>query len=349
MPTGVRERSAALHELHAQLAAGGGFTELTGLAQPASEEERAAGVRAYHRLVRICHPDLCSGEAELAGETFTQLQAAWGAWEQPQVVLQTRTGRYEVGARRWGGEVCAVFAVTPAPAETEVSLRLPHSPDSNDLMVAEAQALRRLGREAGAQASYFPALTEQIRHRDETGAERRVNIITRVCGLVSLAEVRDTYPDGVDPRDAAWMWRRGLVALGAAHRAGLVHSSPWPEHIWIQPREHGVVLDGWWYSTEAGGRLSAALTSRVGEYPGEMLVEATAGPGEDIFILTKAMAELIGERMPAPLQRFVRGCTLGRSQRPQDAWSVLAELDDLLERMWGRRRFREFSMPEVSG
>ncbi len=33
------------------------------------------------------------------------------------------------------------------------------------------------------------------------------------------------------------------------------------------------------------------------------------------------------------------------SRRPQDAWRLLAELDDLLGRLYGPRRFRPFAMP----
>jgi hypothetical protein len=39
-------------------------------------------------------------------------------------------------------------------------------------------------------------------------------------------------------------------------------------------------------------------------------------------------------------------CTLpAQSRRPSDAWRLLAELDELLERLYGRRRFRPFHLP----
>jgi hypothetical protein len=49
------------------------------------------------------------------------------------------------------------------------------------------------------------------------------------------------------------------------------------------------------------------------------------------------------------LATFGRGCAMGaRSRRPEDAHALLAEFDDLLERMWGARTYHEFSMPGPS-
>jgi hypothetical protein len=58
------------------------------------------------------------------------------------------------------------------------------------------------------------------------------------------------------------------------------------------------------------------------------------------------MAGLIGGRAPARLAAFARGCLLASpGRRPQDAWRLLTELDELLERPYGPRRFRPFAMP----
>ncbi|MGH3238625.1 MAG: adenylosuccinate synthetase, partial [Streptosporangiaceae bacterium] len=63
-------------------------------------------------------------------------------------------------------------------------------------------------------------------HREpRSGIQRHLNLIGRLTGFRSLAEVRAAFPAGIDPRDAAWMWRRLLVAAGAAHRAGVIHGA----------------------------------------------------------------------------------------------------------------------------
>jgi hypothetical protein len=64
---------------------------------------------------------------------------------------------------------------------------------------------------------------------DEQLGRRHANLIGRLTGFHSLAEVRAAFPAGIDPQDAAWMWRRLLVAVGAAHRAGVIHGAVLPE------------------------------------------------------------------------------------------------------------------------
>ena len=60
----------------------------------------------------------------------------------------------------------------------------------------------------------------------------------------SLAQVHAAYPRGLDPRDAAWMWRRLLVALGTVHAAGVVHGAVLPDHVLIHPDLHDTLI-GW--------------------------------------------------------------------------------------------------------
>jgi hypothetical protein len=56
--------------------------------------------------------------------------------------------------------------------------------------------------------------------------------------------------------------------------------------------------------------------------------------------------ELMGDQAPAPLRAFLRGCPLPVPEaRPRDAWLLLAELDDILDRLYGPRTFRPFTMP----
>ena len=136
-------------------------------------------------------------------------------------------------------------------------------------------------------------------------------MIARLDGFRNLAEVRDAFPGGVDPRDAAWMWRRLLVAVGAAHRAGLIHGAVLPEHVMIHPGEHGLVLVDWCYSGPVPAvRLRTAVRRYLDWYPPEVLAGEPAGPDLDIWLATRCMTELVGPRMPAPMAAFARGCLL---------------------------------------
>jgi hypothetical protein len=210
-------------------------------------------------------------------------------------------------------------------------LKLPRRPANNDLMAREADALRTLADTADPRyLPYVPRLVDSFTHEDTaTGARRRVNVVAAAPGLRSLAEVGRAHP-----RDAAWIWRRLLVALGLAHRAGLVHGAVLPTHVLIEPAQRGVVLVDWCYAVEVGEPVPALVPEYTDWYPAEVPGRSAAGPGTDIAMAARCMTWLMGERAPEPLRRFASGCALPKlRQRPDDAWRLLAELDELLEKL----------------
>ena len=144
------------------------------------------------------------------------------------------------------------------------------------------------------------------------------------------------------------MWRRLLVAIGGAHRAGVIHGAVLPEHVLIHPAEHGLVLvDSARLGFRAGGGVRAIVRRYQRWYPPEGPGGDPVGPDLDIWLATRCMAELIGGRAPARMAAFARGCLLASpDRRPQDAWRLLAELDEMLERLYGPLgKFRPFAMP----
>ena len=286
--------------------------------------------RRYRRLARLTHPDACPGDRRAAA-AFAKLAALWRRYGEECGPLVAR------------GDIANLYRVRPG------LLKLARDPADNDLMRREAAALTQLRAEAEPRLrAYFPRLV-QTRRRQEPGSgiQRHANVIGWLPGFVSLAEVSAAFPAGVDARDAAWMWRRLLVAIGAAHRAGIIHGAVLPEHVLIQPAEHGLVLIDWCYSVPApAGRLAAVPGRCRARYPPEVLAGQPAGPDLDIWLATRCMTELTGAARPDPLTSFAAGCTLaGPRRRPDDAWQLLGEFDDLLERLYGPRRFRPFAMP----
>jgi hypothetical protein len=309
---------------------------------PGAEAEAA---RRYRRLARLVHPDASPGDPR-AEPAFTKLADLW----------QRHQGRGAAAGSGYGtlvarGDIANLYATTGG------LLKIARDPADNDLMRHEAAALRQLAGVPDRFRAYFPQLIRAERHTDpHTGLVRRANVLARLDGFRTLAEVGAAFPGGVDPRDAAWMWRRLLVAVGASARAGVVHGAVVPEHVLIHPAEHGLVLADWCYSVRGvpgpcgwavpAGRLQAAPGRYRSWYPPEVLTGQPAGPDLDIWLATRCMTELAGPRMPAPLAAFARGCQLASPRRrPQDAWALLAELDDLLGQLYGPRRFRPFAIP----
>ncbi len=296
--------------------------------------------RRYRELVAALHPDrldrAAPGVRAEATEAFVRVTTRWRA--RRVTVLRG----YRCGRPSHSGDLADLYDVG-----SDRLLKLPRDPSDNDLLAREQRALRRLAAQGDPRwLPYVPRLVDSFAHRDAaTGAERLVTVLATAPGLHSLVEVRRAYPDGLDGRDVAWMWRRLLVALGLAHRAGVVHGAVLPPHVLIEPDAHGVVLVDWCFSTEPDGVVPALVPDYQDWYPAEVTDRRPAGPGTDIAMAARCMTWLMGRRAPGELLAFAGGCQqrLLRA-RPDDAWRLLGELDEVLHRLYGPRTFRPFTL-----
>lgn len=295
--------------------------DLFGLTDPA---------RSYRRLARLTHPDSSADQAATC-RAFEKLSALWAQYRD---VCATPVA---------SGDIANLYRTGDGV------LKLARDPADNDLIDREAVALTLLRALGDTRfLAYVPRLLRGERQRDpDTGVVRRASVLGWLDGFVSLADVRRAYPGGLDPRDAAWMWRRLLVALGFAHRAGVIHGAVLPPHVMVHPAEHGLVLVDWCYSAGRAGPAPSipAIVERYRDwYPDEVLAREEPGPATDIYLATRCMTGLM-DSPGRPLSAFARGCLLRQpSRRPQDAWRLIGELDEHLGRLYGPRTFRPFTM-----
>ena len=344
------------------------FGKLVGTPEEMLEE----GQVLFRQMAKVTHPDLYAATAERtrANQVFTQLSRLWeqarakiasGTYgvqsDVTPFTLHTSTTTCTVTRLLARGDICALYAGHAVGLGPRV-LKIPLQPTDNDLLANEARILKRLQANRDyARLRYFVSqLTEHFAYQEtRAGITRQINMLTYLDGLYTLKEVRAAYPQGVDPRDMAWMWRRLLVALGFAHASGVVHGAALPPHILIQPREHGVVLIDWCYAVREGERISAISSAYRAWYPAEVFAHEEPLPGLDIAMAARCMVELLGgdplkQTLPASvpwqLASYLQGCMLANpSQRPQDARRLLSDFDELIARLWGARAFRAFVMP----
>lgn len=249
-------------------------------------DDEAEAARRYRRLARLVHPDATGGRTR---DAFIRLNDLWRGYRGGDpATITTRRHAYRLEGGAIGGDLAELYRARVGPGR-DVLLKMPRDPRDGDLVEREAVALRQLPKDGdGKFLPYVPRLVESFRHRDAaTGAQRQVNVIAALDGFHSLAEVGRAYPDGVDPRDAAWMWRRLLVGLGFAHRAGVLHGAVLPDHVLIHPEEHGLVLVDWCYSvpgcyahTDPSGRVPAMVDRYAGLVPARGAGTADGEPGD---------------------------------------------------------------------
>ena len=282
-----------------------------------------AAVKLHRRLAVLTHPDTNPA----AGDVFARLEELWDAY-----------GKLEPAVIH--GDIADLF-----PQADKTLAKYPRQPADNDLMTAEATALKSL--RDSKYPVYFPQLVSSVRQRDPgTGAVRRVNMLTALDGFYDMTDVETAYPYGLHPRDAAWMWRRLLAAIGTAQETGLVHGAVLPEHVMIHPGEHGLVLVDWCYSVPSGEKMRAIVERYRDWYPPEVFRGEPATAAMDIYMSAGLMLHMMGSKAPKQLTAFANGCRFSNpASRPDHAWGLLKEFDELLERLFGPPKRHEFIMP----
>ncbi len=356
--------------------------EIFGDLQGTPTEKLAAARKVFLHIAKIVHPDTHSGttEEEQAHTSFKKLALFWeqaqakiengtyaakeAAGTSAPFTIRTATSEYTLQRLLWRGDLCNLYAGTTSSAtgKKQIILKVPVSPQDNDLSANEARVLRHLRASSDYPLArpFVSQLIDAFPYEEQTtGIMRRITVLSHVNGLFSLKEVKEAYPRGIDAKDMAWIWRRVLLALDFAHTNKLIHGGVLPTHILIHPEQHGVVLIDWSYAvldpSATHTWISAISADYRAWYPAEVFARQEPQPGLDIYMAASCMIDLLGgdpqqHSMPAhvpwQIQNHLQGCALPH-QHPQDARVLLQEFDELLERLWGPRTFHVFSMPRV--
>jgi hypothetical protein len=317
----------------------------------------------YRRLAKVVHPDRHDG-AEKAVLAFRRLDTlyararaliaagTYGEDRAPTVTIRTKRREYAVSRKVSAGEICDVFECDYGDGFRRAVVKVARHPRDNDLVQAEAATLRRLRKALDDRwLPFLPEPVDLLGWKASGGIVRRGLVLERLDGFYPLDAVVDAHPGGVDPRDMAWVWRRLLAILGAAHEQGVVHGAVVPSSVLIHPGKHGLVLADWSYAVDAGGRPRVVSRRYRSFYPPE-LADRRLGPEADIFMGARTMLALVGGSssvpplsLPAPMRAFFRACALPERSRPDDAWGLQQTFDDVLYRLYGPRKFRPFAMP----
>lgn len=307
--------------------------------------------KRYRALAVIVHPDKNPGEEDRAKGAFARLQEMWRRFEQgdldPVYTFTTKRSRYTAAGPVLVDASCQVYAVQEPESEFNTFIRVPRAPRSDDLMQREATALRRF---AGKHddwdfpLAFVPHLQEVARSQDG----RRFHVVRQATGLRTLHDLHTRLPAGVKLRDLAWMMRRVLTALAAAHKDGVAYGAPVPSNVAIQSELHGVVLTNWTSSADlrSAERVLCVDPRYKSLIAPEVLRREPATPASDLYTFSRTFKLLAGDYATPWFNAFVRGCSLERpTLRPQSAFDLREEFDDLLERAFGPRRFRPFVWP----
>lgn len=353
-----------------------------GILAPPESSQRDAIAIGYKRVVIVVHPDKHAGTphesiakdlfrrlTELKDQALRKVEAnTYGkkdvaAPEEKKpagpIVVEIKKRRYVLEDVLYHGDIADLYACSWEGGKHRGLFKIVKNAGDNDLVENEGRMLEKLGMaEERPESVYklFPRLHDSFTLKGKSGS-RRVVVIGHYPNHLSLAEIIEAFPDGIDFRDAAWMWKRMLYAVGHAHHRGIMHGGITPDHVLVHPVEHGAkILD--WTSAVDTGHVKLVSKKWKDNYPPEVLAKRSASAATDIYMVSACIEELLGLQaakhegsgVPPAICDFLKSCLIpAQGRRPNDAWQLHEDLDELLKALVGKRKYREFKMPDHAG
>ena len=289
-----------IETIHARLMTASAPEDFFGPPRAAPDETRKAITKHFRDVVMVVHPDKYTKDKPkrraLAQAAFIKLGAlkndamaklAHGTYGNKHVAvpkpppprtapmtLKVRDKTYVIKELLWKGDISDLYACTiMGKTPVEAVFKLAANPSCNDLLETEACVLKALYPLKQADTGNYRFLPKLLDSFQTTGPGglRRGNVLMRLDKTVSLAEILTAYSKGIDFRDAVWMYKRLLTAVGEAERQGYVHGAVLPPHVLIYPENHGGRLIDWCYAVKPGMPVRAISPAWRAYYAPEVL------------------------------------------------------------------------------
>jgi hypothetical protein len=313
--------------------------------------------RVYLMYARKVHPDMFQEDAHkvLAQKAFAHLADLKDLSEgkaAPSVAAKAKANDKRIRTKKHTYDLKVIFhkndtftkyTTTYDDGHKEALLAILNDPQDMDLAENHVEAVKKLNEEIPDQYKlFYPAFIENFKFRDEqTGVERLIVATEEDPGFRTMADIFEVYPKGIGGRDVAWIFRRMLVAVGNAHDIGLVNGAPNVDAFMVHDEKHGIVLTDWQYSVPLGTPLKAVPSAYKDIYPKYALEKEPVDDRLDIHIIATMAERLLADTEPRQLFAFFKGCKLANVPR---AAVLLAEFDKLIDRLYGERKFNQFTL-----
>lgn len=340
--------------------------------------QRHAVAFLYRSWSKVVHPDFYSGaDRELAERVFRRIteykdlamrKIEADRYGKPDAILprkvhvKIKTREYTVDALLATGDYADIYRCTwmvdgCASDPNDVGVfKIVKSPADNDLADDEATMLNKVmsaSKANDAFCQYFPRPRDRFTLKGSSGQHRRVIVLELLDTYIPMSTIFGLCPDGLDFRDVVWMYKRVLAGLGFAHRAGVIHGAVIPPHLMVHPVTHGAKIIDWSAAT-TGAPVKYVSAKYRDFYAPEVLDKKPPSPATDIFMAAKCAVSLMrgqSKHLPIPtaIRRFFDGCLfVNPSRRPQDAWALHEEFDELLLKVVGPRKYRPLRIPGMA-
>ena len=223
-----------------------------------------------------------------------------------------------------------------------------------DLIKTEATTLKKMyeSKDIKNFGKYLPKLIDTIKVN-----EKLANIFEYAPKTFTLEQVLQAYPDGLDGKTVAWMWRRMLEVVSWAHGMNIVHGAIIPSNILIRPEDHGLILLDWCYSVPMRSNGRAYVEKYKDFFPPELFRKMPLDGGADLYMIAMCVKALFRgwttidklkwlAKDPKLMTGVADSCLLASPRsRAADTWEVYENLATNLAKLYGPPKFIPFEMP----
>lgn len=335
----------------------------------------------YRKISAKVHPDIWMSDSNnkiVAEELFKKL----GEWNEKalvklkrgkygdkksidDVVITTKKNIYTINQRLFDGDICQIYGGFDKN-KTGVYVKIVKDAANNDLLINETETLNFLWNDAltknlDVMAHIRPLHLDSFEFQ-QGKCRKRAIIFSPMKECFSLEEIIKEYPNGLDIKDAAWMWNRLLGALMVPSQCGVVHGSVIPSNFLVYPdptneklTHNGVLID-WAFSVKSGECISVISSSYKDFYPKEVLNKTPVDKSTDVYMAAMCLIKLLNgdvktktlpTSVPMPVVGLIRACLLSQVYRIKDVFELYKDFNDVLKSLYGDRKFRKFSMPKL--
>lgn len=270
----------------------------------------------------LSHPDKTRKDSSFYFTEFTRLHEL-------SLTPLVYAGKYPLLQQLKSGDLRQIYRSN----DLIVKLPLVQNKSANRLVKKEIANIDFLrGSASGlSMLKYLPEIVANFSH------DSKEVVVCKHDGLVTLADIKLQFPDGLQGRHIGWICKRMLSVAAFVHECGYTHGAITPEHFMINPITHGGVLVGWIHAEKHGEKIKTIPSSRRGMYPESAKNGLT--PSVDICMIGRTLQEIAEPNLAKRLKNFLRGldnCTV-------DAWTLADDLDAVLKDCYGSPKFTVLS------
>lgn len=318
----------------------------------------------YRNMAKLTHADLftLNNEKQVAHEAFITLskwydlavnEIKFGNYgKRPEVRIDTPKHNYIIFNILFSDEIADTFLGRDVKTGEDLYIKIVRNRKNNDLINNEINTLKKIQAHTG---NLFKLISHHINPIiDVFEVEGKQAIVFKqIKNFVSLLEITQIYPNGINPKDMAWMFRRLLAAQGILHEIGLVYGNVFLPNFFICPEDHNGKLTNFIASVPTNSTVKIINKNYLDYYPYEILNSSKVSSSTDIYIAAKCMVKLLGgnvktkelpSEIPKKVKGFLRACMIENMfYRPQNSLDVHEEFGHTLNEVW-KRGFHPFSL-----